>query len=56
MSSRKIAFIAVLVGALLTSSAAAITKKGLEEIPPMTLASLRFFVASLCILPFFGRW
>lgn len=53
MSSRKIALIAVIVFALLNGASAAFTKKGVEEIPPLTFAMLRMTLASLCVLPFF---
>lgn len=53
MSSRKIAFIAVIFGAFLNGAAAALTKKGVTEIPPLSFAMLRLTIASLVILPFF---
>jgi len=53
MSPRKIAFFAVVIGALLNGASAAFTKKGVTEIPPLTFAMLRLTVASLVILPFF---
>lgn len=53
MSGRKIAILAVVIGALISGAAAAISKKGLVEIPPLSLVALRFWVAALCVLPFF---
>lgn len=53
MSDSKIAIIAVIVAGILGSAVAGIAKKGLIEIPPYSYTFLRFFVASLCILPFF---
>lgn len=53
MSPRKIALIAVVLGALLNGASAAFTKKGVGEIPPLSFAFLRMVVASLVVLPFF---
>lgn len=53
MSDKKIAILAVFGAAILSSAAAAISKKGLEEIPPFSLTFFRLFVASICVLPFF---
>jgi O-acetylserine/cysteine efflux transporter len=53
MNGRTLALIAILVIAVENSFVSAIAKKGLMEIPPLSLSALRFFVASLCVLPFF---
>lgn len=53
MSGRQVALLAILLVAVENSFVAAIVKKGLEEIPPLSFASLRFFIATLCILPIF---
>lgn len=53
MNSHTIAVVAVFVSAILGSATAGIAKKGLEEIPPYAYTFLRFFVASLVVLPFF---
>ena len=53
MSDKKIAIITMIAATLLSSAAAAVTKKGLGEIPPFSFVFLRLFVATICILPFF---
>jgi len=55
MNSKTIALLAVLLVGVLNSATAGITKKGLEEIPPFSFAFFRFFIAFLCISPFFVR-
>lgn len=53
MNSRKIALIAMIVSGILGSATAGVAKKGLIEIPPYSFTFFRFFVAALCVLPFF---
>lgn len=53
MSDKKIAIVAIVIGAFINSTSPGMTKVGLFEIPPLTFAFLRFVIASLCILPFF---
>ncbi|MEK7570639.1 MAG: DMT family transporter [Patescibacteria group bacterium] len=53
MNTRTLALLAILIFAIENSFIAAIAKKGLLEIPPLSLVALRFFIASLFIAPFF---
>lgn len=53
MSARQIALAAIILVAIENAFTAGIIKKGLEEIPTLSFAALRFFIAALCILPFF---
>lgn len=52
MNNREIAFISILLTSVISGATGAITKIGLFEIPPISYAFVRFFLASLCILPF----
>ena len=51
-SKKHLAIFALLVSSLIWGAAAPIMKWAMEEIPPYTLAFLRFFLAALIILPF----
>jgi drug/metabolite transporter (DMT)-like permease len=53
MNNRKIALYAVLIGSIINAATVGVSKLGLYQIPPLSFASLRFFLAALCILPFF---
>jgi|SRR5882724_4301712 len=53
MNGETIALLAILLVAVENSGTAAIAKKGLTEIPPLSLAFLRFVVASIFVLPVF---
>jgi drug/metabolite transporter (DMT)-like permease len=53
MNKRIVVILAVILAGVIAGSAAGITKKGLEEIPPYSFSFLRFVVASLCVLPLF---
>lgn len=55
MSDKKTAIVAVLIGVLINSATASISKIGLLEIPSFSLGFLRFFVAFLCVTPFLWR-
>ncbi len=52
MSDRQTAFIAIFLGAILGGATAAVTKIGLAGFPSFSFVFLRFFVASICIVPF----
>jgi len=53
MSNQRLALLAVLIGSLVNAATVGVSKLGLHQIPPLSFASLRFFLAALCILPFF---
>jgi len=53
MSPKRIALVAIIIASLLWSTAGVGTKILLREFDPFPLAFLRFFVASLIMLPFF---
>lgn len=53
LTAKQKAFVSVILGTLLTAAIAAVTKKGIHEIPPLSFAFVRFCIASLCVLPFF---
>ncbi|MBI2031220.1 MAG: DMT family transporter [Candidatus Levybacteria bacterium] len=55
MSDRQIAFLAVFLGSLMGGAVTTATKIGLVSIPPLTFAFLRFFIASVIILPLFFK-
>lgn len=55
MSDRQKAIVGIFLGSLFTGAVAAVTKVGLEEIPPLSFAFLRFLVASILLLPLFIR-
>lgn len=50
--NKQIAIFAVVVYSILSSAMAPVTKVGLLEIPPFTFTLLRFFIASILVLPF----
>ncbi|MEK7570704.1 MAG: DMT family transporter [Patescibacteria group bacterium] len=53
MSTKNITLLLIVTVAFLGGGMGAITKIGLAEIPPLSFAFIRFFLASLIILPFF---
>lgn len=52
MSDRQKAFLSIFFYALLGGAMAAVTKVGLSQIPPLSFAFIRFFLASLFVAPF----
>lgn len=52
LGDRQKALLAILVGSILGGATNSVTKVGLEEIPPLTFAFLRFLLAFIIILPF----
>lgn len=52
MNNKKIALLAIVVGALISAGSAGFVKKGLFEVPAFSLVALRFVVAAICMLPF----
>ncbi|MDP3987640.1 MAG: DMT family transporter [Candidatus Levybacteria bacterium] len=52
MSDRQKAFISIIVGSIVGGVVSTFMKVGLNEIPPLSFAFLRFFLASLIIFPF----
>jgi len=52
MSDRQKAFLSIFLYTLLSGAMAAITKVGLSEVPPLSFAFIRFFLASLIVAPF----
>lgn len=52
MSDRQKAFLSIFFYALLSGAMAAVTKVGLSQIPPLSFAFIRFFLASLFVSPF----
>lgn len=55
MSDRHKAFLSVFIGTFIGGAVAAVTKIGLIQIPPLSFAFLRFFLAFLVLLPFFVK-
>lgn len=53
MSIKTKAVLAVILSALFGGAVGSATKIGLLNIPPLSFSFIRFFIASLCILPFF---
>lgn len=53
MTNRQKAFLSIFVGALIGGATAAVTKIGLIQIPPLSFAFLRFFLALLLLSPFY---
>lgn len=51
MSDRNKAFLAILFGSLFGGAVTTVIKIGLIEIPPLTFSFLRFFIASIVLLP-----
>ncbi len=52
LSKRRLAILAMIAGAIIWGAAIPIFKWSMQEIPPFTLATLRFSLAALIILPF----
>ncbi len=55
MNDKQKAFLSIFLYALLSGAMAAVTKVGLSQIPPFSFAFVRFFFASLIVLPFVWR-
>ncbi|MGH7245504.1 MAG: DMT family transporter [Candidatus Levyibacteriota bacterium] len=53
MTNKKLAFLLILIAGILGGGTSAISKKGFLEFSPMIFLSLRFFIASIIIFPFF---
>lgn len=53
MTNKTKAILAILIGSLIGGATSSVTKIGLLKIPPFTFTFIRFFIASLCLLPFF---
>lgn len=53
MSKRTLGVLALLGATLFWGAGPVITKLGIKEVPPYSLAFLRFFLAAILILPFF---
>lgn len=51
MTDKKKAFISIFARAFLTAATGPVTKIGITQIPPLTFAFIRFFLASFWILP-----
>jgi len=51
VSDRNKAFLAILFGSLFGGAVTTVIKIGLVEIPPLTFSFLRFFIASIVLLP-----
>lgn len=52
MTDRQKAFLSIFLGSILGGAMGAVTKVGLLEIPPLSFAFIRFFVATVIIFPF----
>lgn len=52
MSDKQKAFFSIFVYSLLSGAMAAVTKVGLSQIPPFSFAFIRFFLATLIVVPF----
>lgn len=52
MTNIQKAFLAIFVGAIIGGATGAVTKIGLQSLPPVPYAFIRFFISSLLILPF----
>jgi drug/metabolite transporter (DMT)-like permease len=55
LSARFAAILQALFVTFLWSTSWVLIKVGLDEIPPLTFAGLRYFIACLCLLPFMFR-
>src|SRR3989338_1746182 len=55
MSNKTKAILAILIGSVLGGAVSSVTKIGLVKIPPFSFSFIRFFIASICLLPFFLR-
>lgn len=53
MSDKTKAILAIIVGSIIAGAVSSITKIGLVKIPPFSFSFIRFFIASLCLLPFY---
>lgn len=53
MTDRQKAFLSIFTGAFIGGATAAVTKIGLTQIPPLSFAFLRFFLALLLLAPFY---
>lgn len=56
MSNRQKAFLSVFLSAVLGGGMGAVTKIGLAEIPPLSFAFLRFFIATIIISPYIFKY
>lgn len=53
MDNKVKAIIVILIGAIIGGAVSPVTKIGLVKIPPFSFSFIRFFLASICLLPFF---
>lgn len=53
LTNREKAFLSIFLGTVFGGGVTTITKVGVDSLPPLTFAFLRFLLASLIILPFF---
>lgn len=53
MSNKTKAILIIVIGSLLGGAVSSVTKIGLVQIPPFGFSFVRFFIASLCLLPWF---
>src|SRR3989338_11305855 len=53
MSGNTKAVLIILVGSIISGAVTSVTKIGLVKIPPFSFSFIRFFISSLCLLPFY---
>lgn len=53
MTDRNKAILIIVIGSLIGGAVSSVTKIGLLQIPPFSFSFLRFFIASIFVLPFF---
>lgn len=55
MNNKQKAFFSIFVYSLLSGAMAAVTKVGLSQVPPLSFAFIRFFLASFIVAPFIWK-
>src|SRR3989338_5533672 len=53
MTDKTKAILVIVVGSIIGGAVSSVTKIGLVKIPPYSFSFIRFFIASLFLLPFF---
>src|SRR3989344_5509666 len=53
MTDKTKAILAIVVGSIIGGAVSSVTKIGLVKIPPFNFSFIRFFLASILMLPFF---
>ena len=53
MTNKNKAILLIVVGSIIGGAVSSVTKIGLVKIPPFSFSFIRFFISSMCLLPFF---